>query len=325
MNFGIPYKKGDPVSFDMYQGQDGLKRRLHLRINAMQKGDSFKALFFAPPGQGKTALVRVLASEMMRKGLAENYFETIAGKFETKKDLDSFIQKIPPYSIIFIDEIHGLTGPVRDAFYPALADNIYMFNDALTAVKLPIGIHWFGATTDLGKVHQALQRRLIPMPLEPLSIEERVWLALLLPRQVETKAAVEMAQRCWNPWEIKDELYPTAGDIATENQSWEIKLEHVLEACGLLGVDQNGLRPKDRAVLECLYKHPRQVKGEVHYTLAKNALTVMAGVDDQTFIDMIEPKLLRLGYMTVRTGIGRILTKKAINDYFDGKENTRTN
>jgi Holliday junction resolvasome RuvABC ATP-dependent DNA helicase subunit len=313
----IPTQTGDPVSFDTYLGQEKAKRRLQLRLNAMSIGDSLKALFFAPPGQGKTALVRVIAYEMIKRGLAKYYVETIAGKFETKKDLDSFIKRIPAYSIVFIDEIHGLTGPVRDALYPAIQDGIYMYDDKVSAVPLPTGIHWFGATTDLGKIHQALQRRLIPIPLEPLSLEDRFWLAMKLPRKVEDSAAMTMAERCWSPWEIKDELYLTAGDIASENKSWEIKLEHVLEACGLLGVDKNGLRPKDRLILEYLHKNPRVIKGETVYTLPQKALTVMAGIDNQTFNDSIEPKLLRLGYITTRSGVGRILTEKGINDYFN--------
>lgn len=315
----IPTQLGDPTSFDTYLGQKPIKRRIELRLNAMNMGDSFKALFYAPPGQGKTALVRVVAREMIRRGLAKYYIETIAGKFETKKDLDIFIKKVPAYSIIFIDEIHGLIGPVRDAFYPAIQDNIYMYDDELSAVSLPSGIHWFGATTDLGKIHQALQRRLIPIPLEPLSLEDRFWIAMKQPREVQDSAAMVMAQRCWSPWEIKDELYATAGDIATENKSLTIKLEHVLEACGLLGVDEFGLRPKDRLVLEYLYKNPKKVKGETIYTLPQKALTVMAGIDTQTFIDSIEPKLLRLGYITTRSGVGRVLTQKAIDDYFDKK------
>lgn len=318
-NVTIPTKMGDPTSFDSYLGQESVKRRLQLRLNAMQPGDSLKALLFAPPGVGKTALVRVLAYEMIRRGLAKYYIETIAGKFETKKDLDVFMKRIPAYTIIFIDEIHGLSGPVRDALYPAMQDNIYMYDAKLSAEALPPGLHWFGATTDLGKIHKALQRRLIPIPLEPLSLQDRFWLAMLLPRKVEDNAALVMAERCWTPWEIKDELYVTAGDIATEKKSYEIKLEHVLEACGLLGVDKNGLRPKDRLILEHLHQNPKEIKGETIYSLPMKALTVMAGVDNATFIDSIEPKLMRLNYITTRSGVGRVLTQKALDDYFDGK------
>lgn len=317
----IPTKPGDPVSFETYRGQEALKRRFILRLNARQEGESIKALLFSPAGQGKTSFVRVLAYEMFKRNMVKHYFETIAGKFETKNDLDSFLRRIPANSIIFIDEIHGLPGTVRDALYPAIQDNIYMFNYDVNFRKLPEGLHWIGATTDLGKVHAAMRRRLLPIPLEPLSLEDKKWIALLQPRKVEEKAADLMAERSWSPWEIKDELYPTAGDIATEKGSWVIRLEDVLDACGLLRIDQNGLREKERLVLELLYKSPRKLKGEIVYTLSKNALVVMAGLDEASFVDSIEPKLMRLGYLTV-SSVGRRLTAKAIKDYFNDEQNT---
>ncbi len=310
---------GDPHNFATYLGQESLKRRLLLRLNAMKKGESFRALFYAPAGQGKTALVRVLAREMHARGLADYYFETTAGKFESKDDLDRFITKVPAYSIVFIDEIHGLPGIVRDALYPAIQDGIYVFNEAMGPKRLPEGIHWIGATIDLGKVHPALQRRLMPMGLEELSLTDKVWLALLLPRKVDSNAAVLMAERSRNPWELKDELYVTAADIVTERKSWEVTLEHVLEACNLLRIDENGLRPKERAVLEALHNNPRRVKGGTVYAMAKTPLVTMIGVDDATFTAAIEPNLIRLGFLTLRSGVGRALTDKALKAYFHGK------
>ncbi|SRR5258706_3704077 len=317
----IPSKPGDPVSFETYRGQEAIKRRLTLRLNALKPGSSIKALFHAPAGQGKTALVRVLAHEMLQRKLINNYYETIAGKFDSKNDLDLFLRQVPANSIIFIDEIHGLPSSVRDALYPAIQDNIYMYSADVMFRHLPHGLHWIGATTDLGKVHAALRRRLIPIPLEPLSIEDKQWIALLQPREVNLDAALLMAERCWSPWEIKDELYETAGDIATEKDSWTIRLEDVLDACGLLQIDQNGLRSKERLVLELLYKNPKKIKGEIVHSLAKNALVIMAGLDEASYTDSIEPKLLRLGYLSV-SSVGRRLTYKGLNDYFDGQENT---
>lgn len=312
----IPVKPGDPTGFDNYLGQEAIKRRLLLRMNAMRPGDSMKCLFFSQAGSGKTALARVVANELAQRGLAENYYEIVAGKFEAKDDVDKFLKQIPANSVIFIDEIHGLTGLARDALYPAIQDNIYSYNEEVGSVALPKGLHWFGATTDLGKVHSALQRRLMPIALEPLSLTDRFWLAMLQPRKVDDAAAVIMAERSFSPWELKDELYATAGDIATEQQSWTISLEHVLEACGILGIDQNSLRPKERLVLECLHNSPRKAKGEIVYSLAKNTLTIMAGLDAATYSNAVEPKLLGLGLVTVRAGVGRILTDKALALYF---------
>lgn len=309
-------KLGDPVDFESYQGQEAIKRRFTLRMNAMTRGDSFKTLLYAPAGHGKTSLVRVVANELIKRKLADHYIESIAGKFETKFDLDVFIRKLEPYTIVFIDEIHGLGGVVRDALYPAIQDGIYAFNDETRALVLPPGISWIGATTDLGKVHPALQRRLLPVALEPLNEEDRMWMALLQPREVKPDAAKLIANRCWSPWEVKDELYATAADVATEKQEQIISLDHVLEACGLLGIDRNGLRPKERAVLDALHSSTKILRGKRMYALAKNQICVIAGIDDATYSNAIEPKLLKLGMVSVSAGVGRSLTEKAIEEYY---------
>ena len=320
----IPFKDGDPMDFQSYRGQTGIKRRIDIRIKTMQRGETFKALFYSPAGQGKTALVRVLTAEMFRSGLVDNYVEVIATKFDNKADIDMFIRKIPPHTLVFIDEIHGLGAGARDALYPAIQDGVYNFNDSPNMVPLVPGISWLGATTDLGRVHMAMQRRLIPMQLEPLTQEDLTAIATSQPFPVDRDAAMEMAKRCWTPWEIKDEVYTTARDLTKIEGQHVVTLDKVEEACVLLGIDRNGLRPRDRRVLECLYNSPRPLKREVVYALSRGALVGMSGVDDPTFAGAIEPKLMKLGYITIRS-VGRALTDKALEEYFGNARETYNN
>lgn len=311
----IPFKAGDPYSFDTYIGQSALKRRMVLRLESMKRGESLKALFFAPFGQGKTSLVRVLARELFERKLIDNYCETVAGRFETKVDLDRFLQSIKPYTLIFIDEIHGLGGAVRDALYPAIQDNVYPFQDGTNMVRLPEGLSWIGATTELGRVHPALQRRLIPIMLEPLNVFERAVIAGTQTMVVNEEAAFEIANRCWSPWEVKDEIYVTASDVAKSKKSEIITLAHVIESCDVLGIDKNSLRPHERRVLETLRKNPKTLRRGRVYSMAKNPLVTISGVDAETFSSSVEPKLLRLGYISV-SSTGRELTAKALEEYF---------
>ena len=51
--------------------------------------------------------------------------------------------------------------------------------------------------------------------------------------------------------------------------------------------------------------------------MSANSATMCAGIDNLTFYNMIEPKLLQLGYLRVAAGIGRELTEKALKDYFE--------
>ena len=317
----IPHKEGDPDTFKTYLGQDDLKERLSLRINAMKKGDSLKALFSAPPGLGKTALARIIARELGKHGLIENYFEIVAGKVETKLQLDSFLSKVPAYSYVFIDEVHGLQGTSRDALLPALQDNVYAFNTGSeTMTALPEGISWVAATTDVGKVHGAVQRRFTVFELTPMTLKNRYYLASLLPFAIEEQAAVEIARRCWTPWEIKDEARLVARDVAVYEKSKIITYKHVIRAFKILGIDQNGLRARDRNVLEALYRSVRTIRGQVRRGMSVRALVAACGLDSPTFYDKIEPKLLKLGYLRIAAGIGREITETAINEYFPNAE-----
>jgi Holliday junction DNA helicase RuvB len=303
----------DPLSFDTYLGQDNIKERLRLEINAMKRGDSLKALFSASPGLGKTALARVLAIEMGLKQRVDHYFEIVAGKIESKKQLDDFIRVLPEYAFVFIDEIHGLQGLARDAMLPALADNVYAFDEGTdTMLPLPKGISWVGATTDVGKVHGALQRRLTVMTLAPMNHENRKELAMRMPIPVAEDAAEEMARRCWTPWEIKDEIYKVSSHIAYEHNHEAIELFHVHSAFDILDVDEHGLHKTERDVLKILYRSKRIVKKEVRYGMSARALIASVGIDNPTFYDKIEPRLLGRGFIQISAGVGRELTEKGL-------------
>ena len=314
----IPHKDYDPIDFDTYVGQAALKKRVTLRLNSLSRGESFKALFFAAFGQGKTSLARIIAREMFKRNLIDHYYETVAGRFETKTDVDRFLHDIKPYSLIFIDEIHGLAGTARDALYPAIQDNVYSYQDGSSMVKLPPGLSWVGATTELGRVHPALQRRLMPMSLEPSTVFERAVIAGLQRMTVDGDAAVEMANRCWSPWEVKDEIYLTSEDIAKSYNAEKITRQYVIDACDVLGIDTNSLRPHERRILETLYKNPKFLRRGKVFAMAKGPLISISGVDAETFVSSCEPKLLRLGYITV-SSIGRELTPKAFESYFAEK------
>ena len=312
----IPFKQGDPTSFQTYFGQESIKRRLKLRIAAMSVNDQLKALFYAPFGYGKTALARTLASEMFREGLIDHYIETIGMNFSSKADVDSFILKLKPYTLIFIDEIHTLAAGARESFYSAIQDNVHVFHRQQRMVKLPVGISWIGATTELGQVHPSLQRRLIPVALEPLNNNELAFIATTQRTPTDKGAASLMAERCSTPWEIKDELYATAEDIVISRQLPKITKTEVEESCDILGIDTQGLRPHERRVLETLFKSPKIIGGDQTYAMARTPLIAISGIDSETFNNHVEPKLLKLGLMKV-SSVGRELTGKSLDLYFN--------
>jgi hypothetical protein len=53
--------------------------------------------------------------------------------------------------------------------------------------------------------------------------------------------------------------------------------------------------------------------GTLVYRMSEPALTAASGIDGPTFKERIQPKLLRLGFLTVRGG--QMLTDKALARY----------
>ena len=312
----IPSKTGDPQGFDNYFGQDAIKRRLLLRLSAMDPDHQLKALFYAPFGYGKTALARALAHEMFRIELIDHYKETIGTNFMNKADVDEFILSLKPYTLVFIDEIHTLPSGPRESFYTAIQDNVHVFQRQHKMVKLPVGISWVGATTELGQVHPSLQRRLIPINLEPLTQIELANIVVNQRVPVTDAAAVFMAKRSSSPWEIKDEVYSTAEDIVVSRKLKEVSEDIAKEGCEILQIDEQGLRPQERRILDTLFKSPKVIGGNHSFAMARTPLISISGVDAETYNNHTEPKLMRLGLIRVSSA-GRELTGKALDLYYE--------
>jgi Holliday junction resolvasome RuvABC ATP-dependent DNA helicase subunit len=183
-------------------------------------------------------------------------------------------------------------------------------------VALPEGISWVGATTDIGQVHAALQRRLTVYHLEPMSFEDRKLLTFtLLMHPMKFEALEEVAKRCWTPWEIKDEALVVIGDLTKATQTAMVDLGLTQQAFKILGIDQNGLRFREVAVLKALFSTPKLIGGIQRYAMSASALMASAGVDKKAFYGYIEPKLLQNGFIKI-TSAGRELTDKSLQEYF---------
>ena len=108
-----------PTSWDEYIGQEKIKRNLQVFIKAAKKrGESLDhALFFGPPGLGKTTLAHIISNEM-----DTNIKMTAAPMIEKSGDLAAILTNLEEGDILFIDEIHRLTPSIEEILYPAMED-----------------------------------------------------------------------------------------------------------------------------------------------------------------------------------------------------------
>lgn len=311
-----------------YRGQEGIKKRIDVKIQAMGSKDRFKALLLGPAGLGKTTLAWIIASRIQQHRASQGlppgrFFEILPNQINGKEELDLFVQQLQDYDIVFIDEIHVLKDAVGvEPLFHALADTgtpRYPLGQGQGWIPIPPTVSWIGATTDPGKMDDtnggALRRRLYPeLVLTPPSLDSLAQILMDQDMPIEKEAAFEIAQRSGGlPWQAI-EIYKEARDLAKVMGDSQITKDHTKEAFDALQLDHRGLLPEDRAVLRALLRAPYKLaNGTVRYRMSETALCAVVGIDRTTYKQKVQGKLLGMGYLS--TIGGQSLTEKALDDY----------
>ena len=108
-----------PQTLDAYVGQEKMKASLRICVEAAkQRGEALDhAIFYGPPGLGKTTIAHIIAREM---GAA---LRSTSGLVLTHAgDLAAILTNLQEHDVLFIDEIHRLPASVEEALYPAMED-----------------------------------------------------------------------------------------------------------------------------------------------------------------------------------------------------------
>ena len=309
-----------------FRGQDEAKRLLTIHLSTLKPAERFKCLLSGPAGTGKTTLAWIIARRIQnqRKVYAAKqgrFFEILPSQIETKTQLDIFMQQLQPYDIVFMDEIHILRHNVgAEPLYHTLDDTgtpRYPLGEGIGWLEVPSNISWIGATTEPGELDGttggALRRRLNPeIRLEPPGEDVLAQIVLDQPFEITEAAAYAAARRSGGlPWQVLN-IYHTAVKVATLHSKYPIDEETVNEAFSALGVDQYGLFAEDRDIIKVLLQSPYKLRstGEIRYRMSESALCSAAGVDPQTYRQIVQPRLMRLGLLT--TVGGQSLTTKAV-------------
>jgi Holliday junction DNA helicase RuvB len=150
-----------PRNLAEYIGQERMKESLRVCIDAAkQRGEALDhAIFYGPPGLGKTTIAHVIAREM---GVAIR--STSGLVLSHAGDLAAILTNLQERDVLFIDEIHRLPAPVEEALYPAMEDYqldlVIGQGPSTRTIKLDLPrFTLIGATTRAGALTSPLRER----------------------------------------------------------------------------------------------------------------------------------------------------------------------
>jgi Holliday junction DNA helicase RuvB len=300
-----------PHRLDDYIGQDLIKSNLRILLEAALKRREAldHVLLYGPPGLGKTSLSLIIATEM-----GANIRMTSGPAIEHAGDLASILTSLEEGEVLFIDEIHRLSRIVEERLYSAMEDFaldlIIGKGPSARSVRLQLKPFTIvGATTRLGALASPLRDRF--GAIFRLQYYDEAALQKIIHRsgrilkvEIDEGGENEIARRARGTPRIANRLLRRSRDYAQVRAEGMITLPVAQAALNALEVDDRGLDPTDRVLLQAIIQ--KFDGGPVGIE------TIAASISEETetIEDVLEPYLLQLGFLA-RTPRGRVATRLA--------------
>jgi len=300
-----------PHDFASYIGQDRLKQNLQLAVKAAKKRNEplDHVLLYGPPGLGKTTMASVIAHE-----LGAQIRITSGPAIERAGDLASLLTNLQDSDVLFIDEIHRLHRTVEEVLYSAMEDFKLdiMLGKGPSARSLRLDLPHFtliGATTRTGAMAAPLRDRFGHIHRLEFYTPEQIGQiikrsAKILGISIDQGGTELLAGRSRLTPRIANRLLKRVRDYADVNGDGMIDKSISVKALAMLEIDELGLDPVDRLLLNAIIDNYRG--GPV----GVETLAALTAEERGTIEDFIEPYLMQIGLLE-RTPRGRKATSKA--------------
>jgi Holliday junction DNA helicase RuvB len=294
-----------PRSLAEFVGQSKVRGQLQVMLTAatLQQRTPEHLLFAGPPGLGKTTLAHIIANEM--GGVLVG---TSGPALERQSDLMGILSNLDNGSVLFVDEIHRLPRTVEEFLYSAMEDFTvdFVVEKGTHARTIKFALKRFtlvGATTRTGMLSAPLLDRFgLVYHLDFYAPEQLARVvrrsAHLLETEIDEAGAMEIARRSRGTPRIANRLLKRVRDYSQVRADGVITRPVADEALQREGVDENGLNELDRRYLQTIVEYYNG--GPVGI----EALAATLNEEKDTLVDVIEPYLLKCGYV-VRTAGGR--------------------
>jgi Holliday junction DNA helicase RuvB len=313
-----------PKKWTEYVGQDKVKKNLRVIIEAAKKRKepAEHLLFYGGSGLGKTTLAYLVAQETGSRLRA-----TSGPAIEKVGDLAAILTGLAEGDILFIDEIHRLPKIIEEFLYPALESfklNIIIGKGPM-ARTMELALPRFtlvGATTRVAMLSSPLRNRFgatFQLDFYEIGDIEKIIQrsSSLLGIEIMPEAIRTIAVRARYTPRVANRLLKRVRDFAQVEGKNIITKDIAEKALSSLEVDEIGLEPSDRKILETLI---RKFEGG---PVGLQTLAAATSEEEDAILDIYEPYLMQLGFIA-RTPRGRLATKAAylhLGIKFQGTQN----